>query len=730
MSDQPIRSDPAIALVGNPNTGKTTLFNALTGLSQRVGNYPGVTVQYQSGHMDLASGDAQIIDLPGTYSLSASSPDEAIAVDVLLGQQVGADPIDVVVVIADASNLRRHLYLLSQIIETDHRVVLALNMMDLARERGVHVDIDELSARLGIRVVALTSHRGDGIDELILAVEETLQEPRSEDAFSSPVPGSLVAAAHDLCQDETHPVNSHVEALRVLVDAGGHLEERLVERTNGDITQRLVALREKAATGRPLSAIESEARYAWVAQLVDGTLRGDEQLRPRRSDRIDRLLTHRVAGLAVFLAISAITFQGIFSWSAPLMDAIDGLFGDLGVVVGRYINEGPLQSLVVDGVITGVGGVLIFLPQIAILFLIISLLEDCGYMARAAMMMDRLLRFCGLSGRSFIPMLSSFACAVPGILSARAISERRDRYVTILVAPLMSCSARLPVYVLFIAAFIPDRPMLGSWLGLQGLTLLAMYGVGASVAIPVALLLRRTLLQGQSTPFLIELPSYKWPVPKVVLMRVYLNSREFVVRAGSIILAATIVMWALAYYPHSAEIATDFDGRRQAAETLPEATRTTTLESIDLAEATAYLEASYLGRAGRFLEPVVEPLGWDWRLGMAALASFPARELIISTLGTIYSLGADANETSSDLRSALRASPGADGEPLDTPVALSVMVFFALCAQCTSTLAVIRREMGSWGWVVLSFGYMTALAYAGAFIVYQVTESLGWGAVG
>ncbi|HJN28833.1 MAG TPA: nucleoside recognition domain-containing protein, partial [Candidatus Latescibacteria bacterium] len=346
------------------------------------------------------------------------------------------------------------------------------------------------------------------------------------------------------------------------------------------------------------------------------------------------------------------------------------------------------------------------------------------------MMMDRLLRFCGLSGRSFIPMLSSFACAVPGILSARAISERRDRYVTILVAPLMSCSARLPVYVLFIAAFIPDRPMLGSWLGLQGLTLLAMYGVGASVAIPVALLLRRTLLQGQSTPFLIELPSYKWPVPKVVLMRVYLNSREFVVRAGSIILAATIVMWALAYYPHSAEIATDFDGRRQAAETLPEATRTTTLESIDLAEATAYLEASYLGRAGRFLEPVVEPLGWDWRLGMAALASFPARELIISTLGTIYSLGADANETSSDLRSALRASPGADGEPLDTPVALSVMVFFALCAQCTSTLAVIRREMGSWGWVVLSFGYMTALAYAGAFIVYQVTESLGWGAVG
>ncbi|MBT5060314.1 MAG: ferrous iron transport protein B, partial [Gemmatimonadetes bacterium] len=690
----------------------------------------GVTVQYSAGQAQLPqSGKAQIIDLPGTYSLSASSPDEAIAVDVLLGQQEGAPPIDLVVAIADASNLRRHLYLLSQILETGHRVVLGLNMMDLAQDRDIHVDVDALSSRLGIPIVPLTSHRGTGIDDLIHAIDAALQRDRPEPTQTH-LPKGLIAAAGELCRGDDASFNSSVEALRVLVDVDGHLERRAIATEGQPLRLRIAELRETIHADGPLSSVESEARYAWIAEIVADTLRGDETLRPRHSDRIDRVLTHRIAGLAVFLLISAATFQGIFTWSAPLMDAIDRLFGQLGDSVGSLISEGPLQSLVVDGVIAGVGGVLIFLPQIAILFLIISLLEDCGYMARAAMMMDRLLRFCGLSGRSFIPMLSSFACAVPGILAARAISDRRDRYVTILVAPLMSCSARLPVYVLFIAAFIPDRPVLGSWLGLQGLTLLAMYGVGAGVAIPVAMLLRRTLLRGESTPFLIELPSYKWPVPKVVLMRVYLNSREFVVRAGSIILAATIIMWALAYYPHSVEITDEFDKRRQTAERFPDQTRVDILRAIDHAESTALLEASYLGQAGHFIEPVVRPLGWDWQLGMAALASFPARELIISTLGTIYSLGGDTDETSQDLRSALRTSPGADGEPVDTPVALSVMVFFALCAQCTSTLAVIRREMGSWGWVGLSFGYMTALAYIGAFIVYQTAEYMGWGAGG
>ncbi|MBT7598452.1 MAG: ferrous iron transport protein B, partial [Gemmatimonadetes bacterium] len=529
MSEQLPTSGHAIALVGNPNTGKTTLFNALTGLSQRVGNYPGVTVQYSAGQAQLPqSGKAQIIDLPGTYSLSASSPDEAIAVDVLLGQQEGAPPIDLVVAIADASNLRRHLYLLSQILETGHRVVLGLNMMDLAQDRDIHVDVDALSSRLGIPIVPLTSHRGTGIDDLIHAIDAALQRDRPEPTQTH-LPKGLIAAAGELCRGDDASFNSSVEALRVLVDVDGHLERRAIATEGQPLRLRIAELRETIHADGPLSSVESEARYAWIAEIVADTLRGDETLRPRHSDRIDRVLTHRIAGLAVFLLISAATFQGIFTWSAPLMDAIDRLFGQLGDSVGSLISEGPLQSLVVDGVIAGVGGVLIFLPQIAILFLIISLLEDCGYMARAAMMMDRLLRFCGLSGRSFIPMLSSFACAVPGILAARAISDRRDRYVTILVAPLMSCSARLPVYVLFIAAFIPDRPVLGSWLGLQGLTLLAMYGVGAGVAIPVAMLLRRTLLRGESTPFLIELPSYKWPVPKVVLMRVYLNSREFVV---------------------------------------------------------------------------------------------------------------------------------------------------------------------------------------------------------
>ncbi|MBT3342145.1 MAG: ferrous iron transport protein B [Gemmatimonadetes bacterium] len=718
-------------MVGNPNTGKTTLFNALTGLSQRTGNYPGVTVEYETGQVELPDlGPAQIIDLPGTYSLSASSPDEAIAVDVLLGQQDGAPPIDIVIAIADASNLRRHLYLLSQVLETGHRVVLALNMADLAQERGIEVDIALLSERLAIPVVPLTAHRGTGIDALLDTLKESLQQPRPSQFPEASMPQALRDAAAELCGGDDAPVSTHVEAMRVLVDVDGHLEHRTIDRGGPDLLQRLQLLRQRVPTRDPLSAVESEARYTWISQILNGALRGDEELRPRRSDRIDRLLTHRVGGLAVFLLISALTFQGIFTWSAPLMDAIDGSFGQLGDFVGHHISEGPLRSMVVDGVISGVGGVLIFLPQIAILFLIISLLEDCGYMARAAMMMDRLLRFCGLSGRSFIPMLSSFACAVPGILAARGISDRRDRYVTILVAPLMSCSARLPVYVLFIAAFIPDRPVLGGLLGLQGLTLLAMYGVGAGIAIPMALLLRKTLLKGRSTPFLIELPSYKWPVPKVVLMRVYLNCREFIVRAGSIILAATIIMWALAYYPHSDEVPARFEAQRAAVELLPAGSQAPALAQIGHAEAMAYLEASYLGRAGHFIEPAVRPLGWDWRLGMAALASFPARELIISTLGTIFSLGSDADETSEDLRSALRSTPGADGDPLDVPVALSVMVFFALCAQCTSTLAVIRREMGSWKWMALSFGYMTTLAYAGAWLAFTVAEALGWGTGG
>ena len=723
------RETSAVALIGNPNTGKTTLFNALTGLSQRVGNYPGVTVERKTGSVELPDGaQIELLDLPGTYSLSATSPDEMIAVDVLLDEEQETR-LDAVIAIVDAGNLRRNLYLVSQLLEADLPVVIALNMTDVATARGIRIDAIRLSSHLGVPVIPMVAQRRQGIDELRVALADVLCGPPQQPSTAT-LPDDLQRQVIRLLEwaktDGGRPL-ARLEALRALVDDDGVIQDRLVNHHGQQITSKLADLRNAVGVSAPLSAIESEARYAWVQQILDGSVQQTDELRSSRSDKVDRVLTHRLAGLLIFVSISAMLFQGIYSWSAPLMDVIEGFFGALGGAVAAMLPEGALRSMIVDGIIAGVGGVLIFLPQIALLFLLISILEDCGYMARAALLMDRLLGNLGLSGRSFIPLLSSFACAVPGVMAARTISDQRDRFVTILVAPLMSCSARLPVYVLFIAAFIPDRTVLGGWIGLQGLTLLAMYSVGAVIAVPVALLLRLTLLRGTSSPFLLELPAYNWPTPRTVFLRVYGSCRAFIVRAGSVILAATIVMWALAYYPRSEEIHQDFDDQRSAVTVLPAPDRKAAIQQLDRAEAAAHLEASLLGQAGHFVQPVFEPMGWDWRIGMATLASFPAREIIISALGTIYSLGGDHDEDSGDMRRGLKNATHADGTPVFTvPVALSVMIFFALCAQCMSTLAVIQRETASWGWAAFSFTYMTLLAYAGAFGVYRLGLWLGW----
>jgi ferrous iron transport protein B len=522
-----------------------------------------------------------------------------------------------------------------------------------------------------------------------------------------------------------------LEALRALIDESGHTERRLVEALGASFLEELEAMRSRARNGHdqvPLSAVESSVRYGWIDQITHGCLEQPELPRTSRTDQIDRVLTHKVLGLMVFLGVNALVFQAIYAWSGPLMDGIEWAFAALGNLVSTSMPPGALRSLVVDGVIAGVGGVLIFLPQIAILFLFISVIEDCGYMARAALLMDRMLTFCGLSGKSFIPLLSSFACAVPGILATRTIEDRRDRITTILVAPLMSCSARLPIYIVFIAAFVPERPLLGPYLGLQAFTLLAMYTLGVLLAIPIALLLKKLLLRGAAPPFLMELPSYRTPSWHTVGMRVYLNSRAFVVRAGSVIMAATIVMWALAYFPRPAAL---LEQHAQQIESAQLATGSVAgeaaLAELQRIQAAEMLEQSFLGRAGHLLEPAVRPLGWDWRIGMATVASFPAREVVISALGTIFSLG-DQDSDSVQLREALRKARRSDGTPVFTlPVALSVMVFFALCAQCMSTLVTIQREAGSWGWAALSFLYMSALAYGGALIAYQGATFLGWG---
>ena len=421
-----------------------------------------------------------------------------------------------------------------------------------------------------------------------------------------------------------------------------------------------------------------------------------------------------------------VCFQAVYSWAGPFMDVIDTAFGWLGASVGELLPAGAFQSMLTDGIVAGVGAVLIFLPQILILFLFIAILEDCGYMARVAFLLDRWMGWVGLSGRSFVPLISSFACAIPGILATRTIEDRRSRYATMLIAPLMSCSARLPVYVLLISTFVPAQALLGGWLGLQGLVMLSLYALGVIVALVVAFILNRTILTGRAPSFLMELPSYKWPSIRTVFFRLYDQGKEFCISAGTIIFATTIIIWALGYYPRSAQIQQSHEQLRQeAASMADEETRDARLSEIDRLEAGANLRNSYLGRAGTWIEPVVVPLGWDWRIGTAAIASFPAREVVISTLGTLFNLGADTDETSVSLREKLKSAKTESGRHVfDLPVALSIMVFFALCCQCGATLAVIKRETRAWRWPVFTFVYMTGLAYVAALLTYQVSTRI------
>ena len=459
------------------------------------------------------------------------------------------------------------------------------------------------------------------------------------------------------------------------------------------------------------------------------------------TDRIDRILTHKVAGTFVFGLAMLLMFQVVFLVAEPASQAIEWLNGFAVGLVDAYVPEGMLQSLLIHGVLEGVGGVLVFLPQILVLFLFIAILEDCGYMARAAYLMDRVMTRFGLSGKSFIPLLSSFACAIPGIMSARVIENRRDRLITILIAPLMSCSARLPVYTLLIGAFIPNRRWLGGVLGLQGITLLAMYALGIVAAMLVAWILRKTILRGETPPFIMELPAYKMPGPRIVLFRMVEPGWDFVQRAGTLILAVTVLVWAAAYFPRSdsaehAQLAAEKQSLsaeldRLRSRPLPTAEAEIARVEGRLARIDAHLDGeqlrnSFLGRVGRLLEPAVKPLGWDWQIGCAVVASFPAREVVIATLGVIYNLGSEGDESSEGLRETLRAAtwPGTSRPVFTIPVALSLMVFFALCAQCASTLVIMWRETGSWRWPVLTFVYMTTLAYVGALLAFQLGSRL------
>jgi ferrous iron transport protein B len=728
-----------IALIGNPNTGKSTLFSALAGVHQRIGNYPGVTVEKKVGHATHDGRRWALVDLPGTYSLAPRSPDEMVAVDVLTGRRDDVAAPDAVLCIVDASNLERNLYLVSQVLGMGLPTVVALNMMDVARSRGLSIDADRLARQLGVPVVPVQANRRVGLDALRSALARAIDQPPPAPecpfppAFREEV-GRLQAALDQAGTGRERPPRYLVE--RLLLDKGGSVESRLLADAPESLREALQQARERLAqAGSPVPAVEAVARYGWVARVLEGVITRPARREVGRSDRIDRVLTHKLWGTLVFAALMLVVFQAIFRWSEWPMEWIDGAVKAAGRAVESRMAEGPLRSLLTDGVLGGVGSVLVFLPQIFFLFFFIAILEDCGYMARAAYLMDRLMVRLGLSGKSFIPLLSSFACAIPGVMATRVIENRRDRLTTILVAPLMSCSARLPVYTLLIAAFIPDRN-LGRVVGLRALTMFSMYALGIATAALVAWLLKRTILRGATPPFVMELPAYKWPSPRLVLHRMFERGWGFVRRAGTMILAVSIVVWAAAYFPRDRRaVEGPFRAEREALEARleklgPDDPARESIEdslgAIANRVAGEYTRRSYLGRAGRVIEPVVRPLGWDWRIGCAALASFPAREVVVATLGVIFDLGSDAGGDdpagSRTLQDTLRSATweGTSRPLFSVPVALSIMVFFALCAQCAATLAVIRRETNSWRWPAFTFAYMTALAYLAALATYQV----------
>lgn len=742
-----------VALLGNPNTGKSSLFNGLCGMSARVGNYPGITVEKKVGVLLNSSQDIDIVDLPGTYSLAARSADEAVTIDVLCGLQPNEPKPDAVVVIVDATNLERNLYLLSQVLEVGLPTLLVLNMWDRAVSEQHEIDVEKLRERLGISVLCTTASQKKGVAEVRAAIEQLVQSndcPR--ELARATFPPAFLDASNEL-QASLKSQGIEVPLLevdRMLIDKEGHFQKKFARQGASDLEQSLQEIREKlGAAGCKIPLFETKFRYAWVRSILEGINKRPPANVATSSDRVDRWLTHQWVGMLVFLAIMFAVFQAITLFAAGPMSWIEDGKGALQELVEQFIAPGALRSLINDGIIAGIGAVLIFLPQIIILFFFIAVLEDCGYMARAAFVVDKLMSSVGLSGKSFLPLMSSFACAVPGIMATRTIENRRDRMVTILIAPLMSCSARLPVYVLMVTAFVPaESRYLGGWITLQGIVLFGMNSVGAVVAIPVAYLLRKFIFTGEQGTFLLELHSYKWPSLAVLYQRVWERASAFVTRAGTLIFCTAILVWAAGYFPASharldtaqteweslsAELEKltpeeDIEPSEEEAAAIAEfrAKMDEQAEIIN-AEKSELINNSYLGMAGRAIEPAVKPLGWDWKIGIATLASFPAREVIIATLGTIYSLGSGEDETSDGLMDKMRSERWPDGRPVySLATALSIMVFFALCAQCASTLMIVKREMNSWGWAAFSFTYMTTLAYFGAWLTYTIGQWLGW----
>jgi len=634
-----------VAIAGNPNAGKTSLFNALTGLRQKIANYPGVTVEAARGVWYLDDGSpVAVVDLPGLYSLNATSIDEQIACDTLVGSGERFEPSispDVIIVAIDATNLSRNLYLATQVIELGRPTVVALTMFDLALRNGIEINVPSLAEALGVPVVPVVARRLIGIDALASAVKK-IAEQTPASVSATRIDDALTIRKHELLD-----------------------------------------------------------RYQRIDTLLSRVLTQKNSEGLSRTERIDAVLTHRIFGPLILIAVILFVFQMVFSWANLPMNLIDGGFSSLGRFVRTTLPPGVFTDLLADGVIAGVGGVLVFLPQILLLFLFIAILEESGYMARAAFLMDRLMRSVGLDGKAFLPLVMSFACAVPAVMATRTIQSTKDRITTIMIAPFMSCSARLPVYTLMIASCFANQKTFG-FISTGALIILTMYLLGISTAVGVAWLLKHSILKAPSTLFVMELPVYRIPSVSNVFHTMLSRAGLFIKRASTVILAASILLWALAAFP-----------------------RSTGSSSVTASE---QVKNSYAGRAGRLMEPFIAPLGFDWRIGIGLISSFAARETIVSTLSVVYNVGEeDESQRSGSLVRVMTDAKRSDGSPMWTPlVGLSLMVFFVLACQCMSTLAVVRRETNSWRWPLFMVSYMLVLAYVGSLITFQGGRLLGF----
>ena len=716
-----------VALAGNPNTGKTTLFNRLTGGHAKVGNYPGVTVEAEQGVLDLPlSGRVQLLDVPGTYSLSARSAEEQLAISAITGLHPLERP-DCALLVIDATQLTRNLYLVLQVIETGVPCLVALNMVDMLPERGQRIDTAALSKVLGVPVVPISAHSGKGIEALRKEIDRLVSDPDCGRPGPRWIPSEGELAGDVRSVGEALPPDWHADdarrrdalALWALLSVEPQDELQGIPPA---LRERVVECRSAASRdGREIEMEIIRARYDWIDAHAPSFLFDTGSAGRRLTDRVDRVLLNPAGGFVIFLAIMGVVFQSLFSWADPAIGVIEGSFGWLQARVEAILPAGIAADFVSNALIEGVGSVIVFLPQIMLLFLFIGIMEDTGYMARVAVLMDRLMKSIGLHGRAFVPMMSGFACAVPAILATRTMERRRDRMLTMMVIPLMTCSARLPVYSLLIGALFPPSRVFGV-LPVQGLLMVSMYLFSTLLALAVAAVLGRTLFKGGRVPLLIEMPPYRVPHWPSVVHMMWRKSKIFLTEAGTVILVITVCMWALLSYPKSEAIEARYDALRAEASATAEVAR------LDAEQAGELQRASFGGRLGRMIEPVIEPLGFDWKIGVGLLGAFAAREVFVSTMGVVYGIGGEVDQSSTTLRQKIKAETYADGRPVYNPlVGLSLMVFFALACQCMSTLAVVKRETHTWRWPTFLFLYTGALAWVASFVVYQGGVLLGFG---